>query len=98
MRSRFRCASARGLRGAGFERFVVISKFCNRRPSPIIYYFRRHPPFYLEPHRLVNWVCRHTPSNGQKLKGTSENIMANTVANTFGATSTTDEVLSGVNL
>jgi hypothetical protein len=27
MRSRFRSASARGFRGAGLERFVVISKF-----------------------------------------------------------------------
>ena len=35
MRSRFRCASARGLRGAGLERLVDIKK-CNRRQAPII--------------------------------------------------------------
>jgi hypothetical protein len=40
MRSRFRCASARGFRSGGCDRFVGISKnvkkTCNRRPSPTI--------------------------------------------------------------
>ena len=38
MRSRFRCASARGLRAAGLERLVDI-KECNRRHSPL---YRSH--------------------------------------------------------
>jgi NAD(P)-dependent dehydrogenase (short-subunit alcohol dehydrogenase family) len=56
--------------------------------------FRRHPPFYLEQHRLVNWFWMHVTSEPES----KENIMENIVANAFGATSTTDEVLSGVNL
>src|ERR1700723_840164 len=59
---------------------------CNRRQSPFIFILRRHSPFYHSTRLLVNEL--HS-----KCLVRLEKIM-----NVFGATSTTDEVLSGVNL
>src|ERR1700752_1296297 len=90
MRSRFRCASARGFRWAGCDRFVGISKksktLATGEHLRLSYVVRRHSPFYAGRGRLSIGTCS---SSRQKEKNMVE---------TLGATSTTKDVLSGIDL
>src|SRR4029077_20105002 len=94
IRSRFRCASARGFRGMRFACFRGIRKknSCNRRQSPVISYIAETPSVLVELGRLVNTQLRD-PSGRAARRRKNMNMV-----DVFGATSTTDEVLSGVNL
>src|SRR6266404_6664138 len=90
MRSRFRAASARGFRWVGCDRFVGISekskKHVTGEQPRLSYVVRRHSPFYASRSRLSIRTCS---SSRQEEKNMAE---------TFGPTSTTEEVLSGIDL
>src|ERR1700681_2225153 len=90
MRSRFRSASARGFRWTGCDRFVGISKksktLATGEHLRLSYVVRRHSPFYASRSRLSIGTCS---SSRQEEKNMAE---------TFGATSPTEEVLSGIDL
>src|SRR6202163_4431139 len=90
MRSRFRSASARGFRWTGCDRFVGISKksktLATGEHLRLSYVVRRHSPFYASRSRLSIGTCS---SRRQEEKNMAE---------TCGATSTTEEVVSGIDL
>src|ERR1700722_19745426 len=59
---------------------------CNRRPSPVILCSAETLSVLCEPWPLVNRHLPKQPAGGEKM------------VETFGATSTTEEVLSGIDL
>src|ERR1700732_4573979 len=69
MRSRFRCASARGFRLGGCDHFVGISKEVKKLATGghlrLSYLVRRHSPFYVSRGRLSIGTSSR-PAGGEK--------------------------------
>src|ERR1700731_436830 len=93
MRSRLRCASARGFRGAGWERFISMPKIiATGEPLRLSLYCGDCLRFIRDHGSGSIAVRMHLEFP------TSRRMRMAHVANVFGATSTTEEVLSGINL
>src|SRR5580700_486074 len=87
MRSRFRCASARGFRLGGCDRFVAYQKtLATGDHLRLSYVVRRHSPIYAGRVRLSIGASSSGSAGGKNM------------AKAFGATSTTEDVLSGMDL
>src|SRR6202043_3558031 len=73
MRSRFRCASTRGFRWTGCDRFVGISKKVKKLATgdhlQLSYVVRRHSPFYASRGRLSIGTSSSGPAGGEKHDG-----------------------------
>src|SRR5271163_3152084 len=87
MRSRLRCASARGLRGTALENFEAIRNLLQPEAPSAYQMIRRLSP--LQPPSTQRSMRVYLPRNVHKEKR---------MANEFGATSTTEDVLSGIDL
>src|SRR5882757_3492945 len=93
IRWRFLCASARGFRWAGFRCFWGITKNLVTGDSlRVSYTVRRHSPFY------SRWDGLSIPISGLESGASRPKEKNMNTVDVFRATSTTDDVLSGVNL
>src|SRR5579862_3814547 len=95
MRSRFRWASVRGFRRADSEGFFGIKNLCNRRHSPVILSSDSETLSVL----FDAVASRQDPRGGQACRCRRKNMATvQEMTTTFGATSTTEDVLAGINL
>src|SRR5258708_11450200 len=87
---RLGAASGRGFRWVGWDGLVGISekskKHVTGEQPRLSYVVRRHSPFYASRSRLSIGTCSSSRQEGKNM------------AETFGATSTTEEVLSSIDL
>src|SRR6266404_3888257 len=91
MRSRFCCASLRGFRPAGWECFLGIAKI--HVTGDILRISKYSEALSVLP---KSWRPVNTGGVGTQLERAS--ARRNTMVDVFGATSTTEDVLSGINL
>src|SRR5271156_3931901 len=75
--------------------YQKVKKTCNRRPSPVILFSAETLSVLCEPWPLVN---RQLLKADRREENRMANALGSTLTTGFGATSTTEDVLSGINL